>query len=459
LQAHTHQWVGTISGRGNGDYRGELLQGIQAITAYATALSIPLSQVLVRLDGLYGNAAPLVDLLTSGLGVIVRGKDYALLDLPSVQQRLARPPDQLCTHPESGASRALFDCPEVPLTPTGLAVRMVVATHASASASPPIGVERSGTVYELFFTTMPHDAFTSKDVLDLYLHRGSFETVLSDEDDEQDPDRWCSHTPCGQEFWQILNQWVWNLRLELGQALSPTPMRLTEFAPAQPETPAVSLSYGPPKFARPSFTGGFSGAAFALQPDGTLRCPANHPLYPQERRPERDGSLRVLYAARIGHCRSCPLRSQCQESGSTTKPRRVSAVFWPTSSNASLSAQRPPQQDAPACAPAPSLPPPSACPVLRGDRERCQIQRRWLRLLRTQTVLLTTSSLPHAQEADIQQPKVQTRAQRAHCRLRWDERLARNARSSAASPLEVTIHGLPATFASVFGFGLLEAAA
>jgi hypothetical protein len=39
-------------------------------------------------------------------------------------------------------------------------------------------------------------------------------------------------------------------------------------------------------------------------PDGTLRCPANHPLYPQERRPERNGSLRVLYAARIGHCRT-----------------------------------------------------------------------------------------------------------------------------------------------------------
>jgi hypothetical protein len=40
--------------------------------------------------------------------------------------------------------------------------------------------------------------------VELYLHRGAFETVLSDEDQEQDPDRWCSHTACGQEFWQIL---------------------------------------------------------------------------------------------------------------------------------------------------------------------------------------------------------------------------------------------------------------
>ncbi len=26
LQAHTHQWVGTFGGAGNGDYRGELLR-------------------------------------------------------------------------------------------------------------------------------------------------------------------------------------------------------------------------------------------------------------------------------------------------------------------------------------------------------------------------------------------------------------------------------------------------
>ena len=32
------------------------------------------------------------------------------------------------------------------------------------------------------------------------MHRGAFETVLSDEDQEQEPDRWCSHTAWGQEF-------------------------------------------------------------------------------------------------------------------------------------------------------------------------------------------------------------------------------------------------------------------
>src|SRR5207302_464064 len=96
-------------------------------------------------------------------------------------------------------------------------------------------------------------------------------------------------------------------------------------------------SYGPPQWAQPSFTHGFPGSAFTPQPDGTLRCPAGHPLYLQERRLERNGSLRVLYAARIGHCRPCPLREQCQEAASTKKPRRVSAVFWPRTSPPAVS--------------------------------------------------------------------------------------------------------------------------
>src|SRR5437588_7154592 len=73
LQAHTHQWLGTFGGAGNGDYRGELLRARAVIASYATALALPLSHVVVRLDGLYGNAPPLADLLTpDGLGVVVR---------------------------------------------------------------------------------------------------------------------------------------------------------------------------------------------------------------------------------------------------------------------------------------------------------------------------------------------------------------------------------------------------
>jgi len=48
--------------------------------------------VLVRLDGLYGDAAPLLDVLSAGLAVIVRSRAYHLLDLDMVKLRLLQGP-------------------------------------------------------------------------------------------------------------------------------------------------------------------------------------------------------------------------------------------------------------------------------------------------------------------------------------------------------------------------------
>src|SRR6266566_2282334 len=93
------------------------------------------------------------------------------------------------------------------------------------------------------------------------------------------------------------NQRFYNVRAR--KHLSATQMRTTEFAPALEASsapvsePTPAVVYGSPQWARRSFTGGFPGSAFALQPDGSLLCPANHPLYAQERRPEGDGALRL----------------------------------------------------------------------------------------------------------------------------------------------------------------------
>ncbi len=113
LQAHSHHWLGAFSGAGNGDYRGELARACDAIISYAGWLCMPLSHILVRLDGLYGTGAVLIELLSSGLGIIVRCQEDGLLDLPVVAARLQLPPDYHTTHPESGARRALFDCPAI----------------------------------------------------------------------------------------------------------------------------------------------------------------------------------------------------------------------------------------------------------------------------------------------------------------------------------------------------------
>ncbi len=218
LQAHTHQWLFTCGAAGNGDYRGELLRGLAVIVAYQTALGLLPSQAIARLDGLYGNGAIIVDLIAAGVCFVMQ-----------VKERLVLPADEQFTHPESGTCRNVFDCGEVPVTADGHGARLIVATHQATTS--PIGVVRDGVVYELFCTALPALGFTAADVVKLSLHRGSFETVLADEDREQDSDRWSSYTPHGQEVWQILAQWVWNLRQELRKPRQPTSMRLTEFSP------------------------------------------------------------------------------------------------------------------------------------------------------------------------------------------------------------------------------------
>jgi hypothetical protein len=337
-QAHSYQWLGSFGNRGNGRYREELRKGLAAIGRYLTAHHLPQERTLLRLDGQYGTGAVLSDV--AGFAFVTRGKEYSLLDHPLVQARLHLPPDQVQQRPESQLIRSLYDCPEIPVGPESVPCRVVVATHPAGTKKSKVGVTRAGVVYELFFTNLPQQVFTPCDVLELYLHRGAFEPSLSDEDIEQDPDRWCSHSAWGQECWQVIAQWTWNLRLELGHQLQPQPLRTTEFAPAIPEqskqtamhaaasTPASG--YGPPTTATCWKTGRFTGADFPLQPEGTLRCPAGATLTPQERRREADGSLRVVYAASIRRCRPCPLREQCQWQGSATaKPRQVSVLLHP----------------------------------------------------------------------------------------------------------------------------------
>lgn len=275
-QAHTSQWLGSFGNRGNGEYREELACALFVIRRYLEANVQPQTHALLRLDGLYGTGAVIADL--GDLCFVMRGKDYTVLDHPTVQARLHLPPDASFSLPESSLVRTLYDCPDVPVGKTGCRCRVVVATHPATGKKSRIGHTREGLVYELFFTHLPQDGFTASDVVALYLHRGAFEPLLSDEDQEIDPDRWCSHSPAGQEAWQIVSQWIWNVRLELGHQLHPDPVRTTEFAPAVPEAKEQqpSSGYGKPAVAATFKAGRFSGQDFALQPDGTLRCPANH---------------------------------------------------------------------------------------------------------------------------------------------------------------------------------------
>jgi hypothetical protein len=429
-QAHNYQWLGSFGNAGNGLYREELRRAVAAIGAYLHTHQLPQERALVRLDGQYGTAAVLADL--AGLAYVIRGKDYHLLNHPELQARLQFPADQLFSRPESQITRTLYDCPDLALGPRRQRCRVVVATHPAGKTKSRVGVERGGIVYELFFTNLPPGAFTAADVVLLYLHRGAFENALADEDQEQDPDRWCSHSPCGQEAWQILAQWVWNVRLELGHHLEPTAMRVTEFAPAlapgpEEAPPSPTPGYGPPAVALPWKRDRFAGRAFVPQADGTLRCPAGKSLSATEHRREADGTLRILYAAKIRDCRPCQLREQCQWHGkSTTKPRRVSLLWHPLAVG--------------------------LAPVLWKDWSRRQQRRACIRLLSHQRVEVQVP--PMLSPPPAQMPAILSRAQRAHYRLSWAERLARNTRALTAGRVTIKLFGVPEGFATALGLVL-----
>jgi len=423
-QAHTFQWLGSFGNRGNGRYRVELRQGLAAISRYLATHQLPQARCLLRLDGQYGTGAVLCDL--AGFAFVTRGKEYTVLDHPLVQARLHLPSDQFQQRPESQVVRSLYDCPEVPVGPEAVSCRVVVATHPASTKKSPVGVTRAGVVYELFFTNLPQQAYTASDVVEVYLHRGAFEPALADEDAEQEPDRWCSHSAWGQECWQVVSQWVWNLRLELGHQLHPDPVRTTEFAPALPPSPhaAPASGYAPPQVGLPWKAGRFSGQDFALQPDGMLRCPADQKLLPHEQRREADGSLRVVYGASIRSCRPCPLREQCQWNGSATaKPRQVSVLLHPLQVG--------------------------SAPLLWRDWSRRVHRRACQQLVRHQRMEMSLS--PPAAASPPTAEVILSRAQRAHSRLSWAERLARNARPPTAGQVTIRLFGVPESFATSLG--------
>jgi hypothetical protein len=328
-------------------------------------------------------------------------------------------------------TRGLYDCPQIPGGPDGVLCRVIVATHPAGKKKSPIGVTRAGIVYERFFTNLPPHAFTACDVVELYLHRGAFEPLLADEDQELDPDRWCSHSAWGQEGWHVVAQWVWNLRLELGHQMEPTPLRTTEFAPAlslQREQATARLvssppasGYAPPTTATSWKADRFTGSGFPLQPDGTLRCPAGQQLVSQEQRREADGSLRIVDGASIRSGRPCPLREPCQWNGAATaKPRQGSVLLHPLLMG--------------------------SAPLLWREWSRKAPRRACMQLLRHQRVEVNLSP-PTSTPLPITK-LVLSRAQRARSRLSWSERLVRKRRTQTAGQVTIRLFGVPVALAT-----------
>src|SRR5512135_81954 len=182
LQMHTRQWVGTYAGRGNGEYRDELASALRGISTYLKRFALTPEVALVRLDGQYGDAAVIAQLIEAGVYLVTRGRGYRMLEHPQLQRALAHPPTASVTRMNTGEVIELFEGGWLPLDEGLPAARVIVARHHAPASGKPVTVgKRIGDwVYELFITTLDEDRFLVEDVLDLYHGRGAFEGVLAD---------------------------------------------------------------------------------------------------------------------------------------------------------------------------------------------------------------------------------------------------------------------------------------
>ena len=378
-QRHTSEWLGTFGEPGNGDANGMLERVCLAVRGYLDARALPASLGVVRLDGEHGWLHRIARITGHGLGYLVRCCDYKILKDPAICAALTAGAIARTTHEDTGVERELFDLPAYAWTTLRhetQVTRLVIARRRSSpDRKPSIGKHVGEWIYELIATDRPASQWDAAQVFALYLERGAFERTLGEEDQELPTDRWVSYQENGEEMWQILCQFLWNLRLRVGvRALRVVPDRdvfdtVAQAIHGEPVTPgtadlgpleeasggpdaapvAMADSAGPagpepvteagaeveipPKVAvvRASFGTG----EFRQRDAHRAVCPAGVEMYAAERRYLVKG-YRIRYAAPAATCAKCTWSMTCRGStAASARGRRVTMNDWPHASGTS----------------------------------------------------------------------------------------------------------------------------
>ena len=429
----------------------------------------------------------------------MRGSDYHLLRALAVEQRLETATEEDWQRLGGNSCSQVLDVGYLEDWGRGYGgpMRLLVVRTAAEHHGAGVGKRLEEWVYELFLTSQSCASLSWRDVLSVYYGRGGFEQRLSEEDREQDYDRWCSWHPAGQEFWQILAQWSWNWRLWMGhqQEESPQPVRQTIWAeveepenepvpgaPAAPElTPSlmflkprkagVSSPDGTGKSGAVGVVGGgnrygpmrvstewgrgrskgqgkaqskakkrFGNEDFQIVDDKTVVCPAGHVMYRRGCQQKANGDLSLQFGINPRICQQCPVKKQCLAPNSKgVGGRRVNVLR-------KLLEQ--PEVSIPRCSAVVrsvsewvSQPQSSyQHPLLWCDIEATRLRRHWHEALALHEIKIEV--LPSLSSASQEpHPERLSRRQRAHSRLGWWERVVRNERLAGAARWSVELYG------------------
>ncbi|MEP0913306.1 transposase [Leptolyngbya sp. GB1-A1] len=313
-------------------------------------------------------------------------------------------------------------------------------------------------------------------MLSLYFGRGGFERRLKEEDEEQEMDRLCSWSASGQEFWQILSQWVWNWRVWMGwQEAEVPPVRQTlwsevkalpdverleseEMLPLSlwllreqhcrvaepvkagepPPAPMIAEAwerYGPLEVrseggGKPGESKRYGNEDFQVINAETVRCPAGYEMSQSSSRQAENGDRRYQFSLSGTICENCEVKGRClspQTQGKSGK--RLSVV---------QRQYRADPQTVRMCSALmrsviERLSEPNIAPqaIVWRDIAGTQLRRAWRQQLAGHEIEIELLA-PEAKRDEASSVGMQSRHEREHHRLSWEERDERNRRDPDA---------------------------
>ncbi len=111
-----------------------------ADSTYLKHFAFSPEMALIHLNGQYGDAAVIAQIILAGVHLVTRGRGYQLLEHPQIQQVLAHSPTASVTRINTGEVFELFDDGWLSLGKGLPHVRVIVARHSA----PPKGEIRHG---------------------------------------------------------------------------------------------------------------------------------------------------------------------------------------------------------------------------------------------------------------------------------------------------------------------------
>ena len=325
-------WVHAHLSPGNGEGVVDFERALDTVVATCKRLSVPHEQVMVRMDGEYGNVPWYTACRERGLRFVTRLNRPKLYQDPAVLERLrAATWHQV---PSSGCEpqRAAADLGELTVAPGERTRRPdgriyePVTVRVAASIFPKNGKAKRGATLdgwqvELFAVDLPADAWPAPEAIAVYFGRAAQENRFAQEDREVGLDRILSYHLPGQELASLVGLSLWNLRLVRGFELEPPPGEAPVQAPRRAEVDERVPEYWPrdpvlldflKELEWPVLLAKRPGWSYDLATD-TLRCDDGKSLTLTSVRSKEHapGRIGVIFRRATGGCEACPARSDC----------------------------------------------------------------------------------------------------------------------------------------------------